>query len=116
MRSSLPVTLLLGALAFSPAPAAADEAPPSLEQLVVEMAHAPADHAALASYYRGKAAAARADATSHQRLARVYTGGKFNQRAAMQSHCKKIAAKNQALAQEFEALAKLHDEESRKAQ
>ncbi len=114
-NSRMAVTLLLGALAFSPGLAAADEGAHSLEQLVVEMAHSPADHAALATHYRAKAAAARADAKQHESMGRVYSGGKFFQRTAMQSHCKKIAADNTAVAAEYEALAKLHDEEAKKA-
>jgi hypothetical protein len=116
MRSSrMAVTLLLGTLAFSPGLAAAEGGAHSLEQLVVEMAHSPGDHAALAAHYRAKAAEERAEAKQHESMARTYTGGKFFQRSAMQTHCKKIAADKTNAAAEFEALAKLHDEEAKKA-
>ena len=113
--SRIAVALLLGALAFSPGLAAAEEGGHSLEELVVEMAHTPADHAALAQHYRAKAAAEQAEAKRHESMARTYTGGKFFQRSSMQAHCKKIAANHTATAAEYEALAKLHDEEAKKA-
>lgn len=115
MQNRMAATLLLGALAFSPGLAAAGEGSHSLEQLVVEMAHTPADHAALATHYRAKAAAARAEAKQHESMGRVYSGGKFFQRSSMQAHCKKIAADNTAIAVEYEALAKLHEEAATKA-
>lgn len=116
MRSTLALTFFVGALALAPGLAAADETPRSLEQLAVEMAHTPADHAALASHYRAKAADARGEATRHKGMARAYTGGKANARAGMQSHCKKIAAKNASIAKEYEALAKLHEQEAKQPQ
>jgi len=114
MQTRIALTVLAGALALSPALALADEGSHSLEQLVVEMADTPSDHAALASHYRAKAAAARAEAAKHESMGRTYSGGKFFQRTAMQSHCKKIAADNAAVATEYEELAKLHEEESKK--
>jgi hypothetical protein len=116
MHSRMAVVLLFGSLALSPGVTAADEGAHSLEQLVVEMAHTPADHAALAQHYRAKAAAARAEAKQHESMGRTYSGGKFFQRSSMQAHCKKIAAENTSLAAEYEGLAKLHDEEAKKAQ
>ncbi len=115
MNSQIAVTLLLGALALSPGLAAAGEGAHSLEQLVVEMAHSPADHAALATHYRAKARTARAEAKQHESMGRTYSGGKFFQRTSMQAHCKKIAADNTSVAAEYEALAKLHEEEAKKA-
>jgi len=115
MRSRLGVAFLLGTLAFSPSLALADDVH-SLEQLVVEMAHTPADHAALAQHYRAKAAAARAEATRHEGMARVYGGGKLMERERMQQHCKRIADEDKAIAAEYEELAKLHEAESKKPQ
>lgn len=115
MHGRMSVTLLLGALAFSPGLAAAQETSHSLEQLVVESADSPADHTALAKHYRAKAAAARADAREHESMGRVYSGGKFFERSSMQAHCKKIAAENTAVAVEYEALATLHEGEAKKA-
>jgi hypothetical protein len=114
MRSQTRIALLLGALAFAPGLAVAEEGGHSLEQLVIESADSPADHAALATHYRAKAAAARAEANRHESLGRVYTGGKMMQRAQMQSHCKKIAADHNAIAAEYDKLAKLHEAEAKK--
>ena len=114
MRSKFGVAVLLGALALAPSLTVAEEGAHSLEQLVVEMAHTPADHAALAAHYRAKAAAARAEAKRHESMGRVYTGGKFMERARMQNHCKKIAADQNAIAAEYDELAKLHDGEAKK--
>ncbi len=115
MRNRIGLALLLGTLALSPGLALAEDAPPSLEQLVVEMADTPADHAALAKYYRGRAAEARAAATRHDGMGRAYGGGKLMQRMQGQEHCKRLSAENTTIAQEYEALAKLHEEEAKKA-
>lgn len=114
MRSKIAVAILLGTLAFSPGLAAAAGDDHSLEQLVVELAHRPADHAALASHYRGKAAQARAEAALHDSMGRSYGGGKLTERQRMQEHCKKLAAQHNAMAAEYDALAKLHEEQSKK--
>ena len=114
MRRNFGVALLLGALALAPSVVIAGEEGHSLEQLVVESADSPADHAALANHYRAKAAAARAEAKRHEGMARAYTGGKFMERSRMQSHCKKIAANENAIAAEYDELAKLHDAEAKK--
>lgn len=90
----------------------ADE-PVSVEELVVDMANTPADHAAVAKYFRAKAAEARSEANRHKSMGRVYTGGKFHHRSQMESHCKKLTAQSNAMADEYEALAKLHEEEAK---
>jgi hypothetical protein len=98
------LTLSLGALA----PAAfADD---SLEQVLVESASTPKDHAALAHYYEGKAAHARKEAESHRAMAKTYAGTKAVQVAAMKEHCDKLAAAADTEAKEYEGLAKAHQE------
>ncbi len=116
MRNRIAGTLLVGTLALSPGFAMAEESGASIEQLLVDMAHTPADHAALAKYYRQKAADERAAATTHQSMGRSYGGGKMVRRQQMEGHCKKISEQNSAMAAEYEALAKLHEEESKKPQ
>jgi hypothetical protein len=110
------LALLLGTLAFSPLIGFAKEHKHSLEQLVVEMANTPSEHAALAEHYRAKAARARAHAKRHASMASAYTGGKLMQREAMKAHCQKISSNYQAMASEYEALAKLHEDASKAAQ
>lgn len=116
MRTTIGLAFLLGAFALSPSLTFADEGAHSLEQLVVESADSAADHAALASHYRAKAAAARAEAKRHESVGRAYSGGKMMERERMRQHCKKLAAENNAMAGEYEELAKIHEAESKKAQ
>lgn len=115
MKKGIGAALLMGALALSPAFASADEGEGSLEQLIVNMAHTSADHAAVAKYYRRKAAHSRAAASDHVSMASSYGGGKMVQREEMASHCKKISELDAAKAAEYDALAKLHEEEAKKA-
>lgn len=116
MPNKIGLALLVGLLALAPvmATAAAHDSH-SLEQLVIEMAHTPAEHAALAAHYRAKAADARADAAVHEKMGRTYNSGKDMQRLQMKKHCDKIAANFTSMANEYDAMAKLHDAESAKA-
>ena len=123
MRSRIRTALVLGALALAPGSALAADQGPSLEQVVVEMANTPAEHAALASYYRSQADQARAQAREHTAMASSYvpgvehktTWGTVQERQKMADHCKKLAQQNEAMAQDYEELAKLHDEAAKKA-
>ncbi len=115
MRSQFAVALLLGTLAFSPRIAWAADETHSLEQLVVETAHTRGEHTALAEHYRAKAADARADAAHHEAMAKTYGASKLMDGVRQQDHCKKIAADDTAMATEYDALAKLHDDEAKKA-
>ena len=109
------VAVLLGALALSPTFAAAQDEDSSIEQLVVEMAHTKAEHQALAKFYTEKAADARKLASRHQSMARAYLGGKGMNKQPMTSHCKRIAEQQEAIAKEYDALAKLHQDEAKQA-
>lgn len=114
MHSRIATAFLFGALALVPGFASAEDASTSLEQLVVEMAHTPAEHAAIAGHYRAKASEAREAAARHQAMGRAYGSGKLGTRGAS-VHCKKLAEQNTAMAADFEELAKLHDAEAREA-
>ncbi len=116
MRASLATGLILGALALFPALASGGDDAIALEQLVIDSADTPADHAALAKYYRAKAASARSHATSHEAMARSYGGTKMAAKQQMQGHCQKISQQEKATAEEYEALAKLHEDEAKKPQ
>ena len=105
--------LLTGALLLQPGLAAAAESH-SLEQLVIEMADTPADHAALAKHYQAKAADARAAAVEHEAMAKSYSAGKLTERVQMQDHCKKLAAQYTALATQYDDLAKLEEAAAKK--
>ena len=114
------VALLIGTIGLTPAIGFAGEGGhengPSLELVVVEMANTPEEHRALAKYYRAKAQEERAGAEQHEKMGRAYTSGKLTQRSRMKRHCQNISEKEASLAQEYEALAKLHDEEAKKTE
>lgn len=85
----------------------------SVEALLVEFANTPAEHQALASYYRGKADAARAESVTHRAMAKHYTGGKLLQREAMKGHCEALATKFEEVAADYEDLAAGHESEAK---
>lgn len=112
-RASIVGAILVALLFATSGPAFASEDEHSLEQLVVEMADTPEQHAALAEHYRSKAAAARSEMQQHQRMGKSYMRGKMTERNAMKRHCQKIADEQESLAAEYEALAKLHEKEAK---
>ena len=100
----LVTALMLGA----PLSVAATTSDSSLEQVLVESATTPQQHAALAHYYEDKAKAARAEAESHRTMGKTYSGAKATQLAAMKDHCDKLAKLYEDEAKEFDAMAKMH--------
>jgi hypothetical protein len=111
------VALLMGAFALTPTFATAQDSGGSLEEIVVQMAHTKAEHQALADYYTKEAADARAAAKRHQAMSRSYVGGaRSGTNQPFATHCKQIAEKQEAIAGEYDALAKMHADEAKKAQ
>lgn len=106
--------LLLGVVLFSPGLAHAEEAR-SLEEIAVETAKTPADHATLADYYRAKAGKARAAARRHDQMGAAYGRGKQRSGPAG-AHCKRLSESYRAMASEYDELAKLHDAEAKTAE
>jgi len=103
------VALLLGMLAYWPAIAVAEDA--SIEELAVGMADTSEDHAALAKYFHAQAATTRQQGSVHEGMAKRYSRHtKLVQAGQMNQHCKKLAANDASSADEYEALAKLHEE------
>lgn len=113
MRRKLGLVLLIGALAISPTLAFASDDKNSLEQLVIEMVDTPTEHAALAKYYRTKAAEARAEASKHASMARGYSLQKRGAMDQVVNHYKNIAANSTASATQYDRLANLHEAESK---
>lgn len=109
------VALLVGAVALSPGLALAGEGDESLEKIVVETAHTMGEHEALARYYRAKAEDALAEGRRHEAMGRSYTQGKLPQRQLMKRHCRNLSQKQTEIAVEYQELAKLHEEEAKKA-
>lgn len=97
--------LALGALLMlsAPTPGVADQTGSALEEFLVESADTPGEHAALARYYRAKAADAQSVADHHKAMASDY------KKPGMKQHCDKLVKLSQDMAAEFEALAKEHD-------
>lgn len=98
--------MMLGAGAVSAA-----ETPSStqhLEHLMLENADTPAEHQALARYYRMKAAEATSMADEHRAMSKGYDG-KPGEVRRMAKHCSRIAELNDELAAQYEDLAKGED-------
>ncbi len=104
--------LLFAAVFLVPALAISSEDARAPEQLGAEGAHESADHAALAEYFRARAAAARAEMRLHKSMARSFHSGKKRRQLGAR-HCEKLVEQYRAIADEYDALAKLHDEEAR---
>jgi hypothetical protein len=79
-----------------------------LLQVMVDSATTPAQHQALASYFRAKAADAKALAEAHQAMSRSYSG-KPGELRNMKKHCDEIAKLNQDLAAQYESMAKAEE-------
>ena len=68
-----------------------------------------------ASFFaHAKAAHAKSEAARHEKMAQSYSQGKSLERLKMQSHCKRIAKSLTKEADDYSALAKLHEEEASK--
>jgi hypothetical protein len=107
-------TLALG-LAIAAAPTAgiawADDS--ALEQILVETATTPAQHKALAKYYRAKAADATAEAENHRSMLRSYSGVSVPMAKMQAEHCNKLASLSDGQAAEYEKLAASHDAQAK---
>jgi hypothetical protein len=91
------------------APAAAEEVH-DLEALVIEMATTPAQHKAVAAHDREKAAEARKEAERHRSMLKAYGGTKSVTRQEFEKHCNRLISGSEKQAEEYEELAKLHDQ------
>lgn len=109
MRRLIPLAMVTSFLTAPLAPVArADDT--SLEKALVESATTPQQHAALANYYAGKAAAAREEAAAHREMAKTYGGVKGSQLAMMKEHCEKLASLSDDEAQQYDTMASAHRE------
>lgn len=108
MANRLAILIVLAGLCGFAGAAFADDTD-SLEELVVEMADTPAEHAALARFFRTKAEDARKEMRLHEGMGRSYGGGKLGTRIELKGHCDRMAKQYGAVAAEYEELAKLHD-------
>ena len=103
------MAVLAAAMLVALVPAGSQAQTPSatsqhLEHLMVDNADTPAEHQALARYYRMKAGDAKSLAEEHRAMAKGYNG-KPGQVRSMKKHCDRIAELNQELAAQYESLA-----------
>jgi hypothetical protein len=111
MRTTLAKIAVVAVLAVMPAGAAlaAQNDSVSIEELAAKLASTPEEHQTVASYYRGKAEEARAEAQRHRTMAATYGGGKYVEKKNMEKHCAGLTATYEALAKDYEALAADHE-------
>jgi hypothetical protein len=107
---------LVLALGLALVPVSAIWAATPLEELVSRMADTPEEHQAVADYFRGKAQEALKEAETHARMGVNYAGGsKVRDRDEMKKHCDAIAKAQTSIAEEYQALARLHEAEAKGA-
>ena len=112
--TTIALTLLAGFLA-GPALAQAPQQhhQHDIEHLVIEMANTPQEHQGVAEHFRLKAQEARDEAARHEAMGRVYAARRSSTPQQGRQHCENLAKQFQAIAGEYEELAKLHDELSK---
>lgn len=109
--------ILLSAVFAIAAPVFAQPADEPLMKLLNDMADKPQNHLAIATYYRTLAAEARTEVEKHKAMnTRYHNHAEFkggpSTGQAMARHCKRIIDLQQATADEYEQLAKLHETEA----
>lgn len=107
--------LMVGALGFvSPRPVTADEHMAHMEQMITG-AKTPADHEALAASYDKEAQEARRKQAEHLKMKEWYEKNPAMNKTGFSFHCQQIALQFQKMAEEYEALAKMHRDMSKAA-
>jgi hypothetical protein len=94
---------------------AADEA--SIEKMIAT-AKTASDHEAIANYYKQQAAEARSKADMHKKMAEQYSMSGIGNQATkthFHQHCETLVRSYQTQANEFDALAKTHQDMAAKA-
>lgn len=109
LRSHAALLLVIG-IGLSGCAGVAPSSTLSLElQQRIEAARTRGDHEALASHYTREAAAARAVAADHRKMARSYAAmpsGKGS--GSMPAHCNSIVAKYEGIASDYDSMAAAH--------
>ena len=109
MKSTKIVAALLSTLLVVPVVVAQEH---DAEHLIIEMANTPDEHRAVARHYMIKADEARQQARRHESMGRLYAGQRSAQPQRGRQHCEALAKNYEAIATEFEELAKLHEEQA----
>lgn len=84
---------------------------------MIATAKTASDHEAVANYYRQQAAEARAQADVHKKMAETYSMSKPgpHTKTHFHGHCEALIRSYNAQAEEYEALAKEHEDMAAKA-
>lgn len=111
METRIAVALFVGVLLVTPLAAIGDEPERGPEATAAERQDTSVEHAALASYFRAMATEARSRARLHDYMARSMHSGKKRAQLGAR-HCEKLAGLYREMAEEFDQLAQLHNEEA----
>lgn len=79
-----------------------------LEQRLIESASTPADHEALAKYFRAEADELRMMALAHRSVGDSYRRSKMRKAEEQKEHCERIAGLEEQISLEYERLSKSH--------
>ena len=85
---------------------------------MIATAKTASDHAAIANYYKQQAAEARSKADMHKKMAEQYSMSGIGNQATkthFHQHCETLVRSYQTQANEFDALAKAHQDMAAKA-
>lgn len=107
------ITLMIATPVQSQSTAPTKETP--ILELLSSMADIPGDHKAIADYYRRMALQARDVARLHEEMKGQYRHSHAQMKGrpagkTMQKHCGRIIKLQQSVAEEYDALAALHEE------
>ena len=83
----------------------------------IEAAKTPGDHLSLAAHYEREAVAARAIASSHEKMAKSYQGSPYEKGGgSMRAHCLSLVKTYQSAAAQYDAIAQDHRQMAHRAQ
>jgi hypothetical protein len=77
------------------------------------MANTAQEHQAVSQHYRMKAQEARDEADRHEAMGRIYATRRGSTPQRGRQHCENLAKQFEAVASEYDELAKLHDDMSK---
>ena len=104
-----------GLLALPAIGVAEDKAARSIEELAAESATTPAQHQALAAYYREKATRARREVTRYRAMPIGFNGRSPGAEAGVRATYDRLAEAAKKAAIQADSIAAFHDAEAKKA-
>lgn len=91
---------------------AAEDTSAPIEKLISEMAANPAQHQALANYYKEKIVQAKSELAAHEKMRKAYIGGsekRQHSNAGMRKHCDTLIKNTESSIKAYEALVTEHE-------